>query len=131
MLPASHRMRTREDFTRAVRLGRRAGRPLLAVHLLLPEAGPVSSALPPARIGLVVSRAVGGAVVRTRVKRRLRHELRARLERVPDGSRLVVRATPLAATATSAELGADLERALDRALAAGPRTRRSRTEVAR
>jgi ribonuclease P protein component len=115
VLPAPHRMRHREDFTRAVRRGRRAGRPLLAVHLLAPEAGGADECSP-ALVGLVVSRAVGPAVTRTRVKRRLRHLAAQRLQRLSPGSLLVVRANPPSATATSAELGGDLDRALDRAL---------------
>ncbi len=76
----------------------------------------------PALAGLVVSKAVGGAVVRTRVKRRLRHLLAARASGLPPGSRLVVRANPSAAGASSADLGADL----DRALAAASRPARGR-----
>jgi len=120
VLPAPHRMRRRDDFARAVRRGRRAGRPLLAVHLLSTEADPSVEALPPARVGLVVSRAVGPAVVRTTVKRRLRHLMADRLPRLAAGSLLVVRANPAAATASSAQLGADLDRALDRALDRSP-----------
>lgn len=50
--------------------------------------------LVPARAGVVVGRNVGGAVVRSRVKRRLREVLRARLEELPDGSLTVIRALP-------------------------------------
>ena len=123
MLPAPHRMRHREDFTRAVRRGRRAGRPLLAVHLLAPAArldvtaeATATSAAAPALVGLVVSRAVGPAVTRTRVKRRLRHLTAQRLDRLRPGALLVVRANPASADASSAALGADLDRALDRVL---------------
>jgi ribonuclease P protein component len=70
----------------------------------------------PARVGLVVSKAVGGAVVRNTVKRRLRHLTRERLSLLPGSAVLVVRALPPAASATYAELGADLDRALTRAL---------------
>lgn len=56
-------------------------------------------------------------MTRTRVKRRLRHLAAARLARLAPGSLLVVRANPAAATATSAELGDDLDRALARVLA--------------
>jgi len=63
-----------------------------------------------------VSRAVGGSVVRHAVARRLRHLVRPRLESLPAGSRLVVRALPPAASATSAALGTDLDAALERAL---------------
>ena len=63
-----------------------------------------------------MSKAVGGSVVRHAVARRLRHVVAPRLERLPAGSRLVVRALPPAATATSAALAADLDQALERAL---------------
>jgi len=71
-----------------------------------------------ARVGFVVSKAVGGAVVRTRVKRRLRAVLAQRLERLPAGSLLVVRANPAAAEATSAELARSVDRVLERVLPA-------------
>jgi ribonuclease P protein component len=61
------------------------------------------------RAGLVVSKAVGGSVVRHRVSRRLRHLLAPRLGELPPGAMVVVRALPLAADATSAELGDDLD----------------------
>ncbi|WP_407652629.1 ribonuclease P protein component [Amycolatopsis cynarae] len=66
------------------------------------------------RAGFVVSKAVGNSVVRHRVSRRLRHLVAARLGTVPPGSSLVIRALPPAATASSAELGADLDAALRR-----------------
>jgi ribonuclease P protein component len=69
---------------------------------------------PPARAGFVVGRVVGGSVVRHRTIRRLRHLIRDRLGRLPEGSLLVVRALPPAATADSAALGRDLDAGLDR-----------------
>jgi len=66
------------------------------------------------RVGFVVSKAVGNSVVRHRVVRRLRHVVRARLGTVRPGCTLVVRALPSAATAASAELGADLDSAFRR-----------------
>ncbi|MGY2876945.1 ribonuclease P protein component [Marmoricola sp. URHA0025 HA25] len=71
-------------------------------------------AAPPARVGFVVSRAVGGAVVRNRVKRRLRHLMRERVAAVPSGSLLVVRAQPAAAEASHRDLGDALDRCLRR-----------------
>lgn len=68
------------------------------------------------RVGFVVSRAVGGSVVRHTVTRRLRHLVRARLGALPAGSSVVVRALPGAATASSQQLGADLDAALERAV---------------
>ena len=107
MLSREHRLRRSAEFSDVVRRGRRAGRPLLTVHLL-------AGGEPPARAGLVVSKAVGGSVVRSRVSRRLRHQLRAVLPALPVDARVVVRAAPAAATADSAALGADLRRALAR-----------------
>lgn len=68
----------------------------------------------PARVGFVVSKAVGNAVVRNATKRRLRHAVGQRLSRIAPGTDLVVRANPAAAHATSAELGAELDAGLDR-----------------
>jgi len=68
-----------------------------------------------------VSKAVGGSVVRHAVARRLRHLVRPRLASLPAGSRLVVRALPNSATATSAQLEVDLDAALERALRASAR----------
>jgi len=96
------------------------------VHYLAPpepaeqtaSSGPVTV---PAQVGFVVGRAVGGSVQRHRVVRQLRHLVRDRLDRLPAGSRLVVRAQPLAAGRGSAELGRDLDAALARLLAGAVR----------
>lgn len=111
-------MRRSADFTAAVRDGSRTGRPRLVVHLL----APTERAEPgPSMAGFVVSKAIGGAVVRNRVKRRLRHLVGSRLAQLPAGSRLVVRALPASAVASATELAQDLDAALARAI-----TRRSR-----
>lgn len=88
----------------------------MTVHLRPPSGGEAR----PARAGFVVSKAVGGSVVRTRVKRRLRHLVRDRLGSLPTGSTLVVRAAPAAADASSAELARDLDRCLARVLEPRP-----------
>ena len=110
MLSAPNRMHHRGEFTAAVRGGRRAGRPAVVGHLTR------TPAPEPARVGLVVSRAVGPSVVRNRVKRRLRHLLRDRVGRLPAGALLVVRANPPSATRSSAELARDLDGVLARLL---------------
>ncbi len=118
MLPPERRLVRRTDFAEVVRRGRRAGRPLLTVHLSLPAAESADAGTArPARAGLVVSKAVGGSVVRSRVSRRLRHLLLDRLPALPDGARLVVRAAPPSADADSLALGRDLDAALARAVA--------------
>lgn len=118
MLPSENRLRRRQDFATAVRRGRRAGRPLLVVHLRQDATDPhvPGGSTPPARAGFVVSKAVGGAVQRNRVKRRLRHLVRARLDLLPPGSLVVVRALPEAGSADHAQLALDLDAALTRLL---------------
>ena len=51
------------------------------------------------RVGFVVGKAVGNAVTRNRVRRRLRHLAAAELSGTPDRVSVVVRALPRAATA--------------------------------
>jgi len=111
-------MRRSDDFARAVRRGRRTGRGSLVVHYLPPEPAPVvaqGAVAAPAGplVGFVVGRAVGGSVQRHRVTRQLRHLVRARLDRLPGGSRTVVRALPAANRRPAAALAADLDAALD------------------
>ena len=107
MLPAPNRLRQRADFMSAVRSsgGLRAGSVLMVVH-----AHPTGTraGLPP-RVGFVVSKAVGGAVVRNRTKRRLRAIVADRLTGIPTGLDLVVRANPPAAAATYGELAGALD----------------------
>jgi ribonuclease P protein component len=113
-LAATHRLRRRSDFAATIRGGRRAARGALVVHLDDSAPAQAERTAPP-RAGFVVSRAVGGAVQRNRVKRRLRHLVRARIDNLPPGAMLVVRALPAAAERSYAELGADLDGAIARA----------------
>jgi ribonuclease P protein component len=110
-------MRRPEDFRQVVRTGRRAGGSVLAGHLLLAagSSGAVRSG-DPAKVGFIVSRAVGSAVVRNRVKRRLRELMRRRVASLPGGSLLVLRAHPAAAGACQADLAADLDLVIGRLL---------------
>ncbi|HEY0239149.1 MAG TPA: ribonuclease P protein component [Friedmanniella sp.] len=100
MLPRTARLHESADFRRVTRSGVRSGRPTLVVH----AAGGSSS---PSRVGFVVSKAVGNAVVRNRVKRRLRALAGEQLAAFPLGRDVVVRALPAAST-TPARLEGDL-----------------------
>ncbi|MEV8436304.1 ribonuclease P protein component [Actinosynnema sp. NPDC051121] len=137
MLPAAHRLTRSQDFGLVVRRGRRAGRSRLVVHVLTPAASngvpaerrtpaapdgasaeqrTVQPTLDPSKVGFVVSKAVGNSVVRHRVSRKLRHLVRDRLDSLPPGTSLVVRALAPSADADSAELGRDLDAALHKVL---------------
>jgi ribonuclease P protein component len=105
VLPRLLRMHNSKDFRRTTRRGLRASRPTLIVHAVhAPEdvasKDPVGRSGP--RIGFVVSGAVGNAVTRNRVKRRLRHLAAAHVADTPVGMDrridIVVRALPRAAT---------------------------------
>lgn len=113
-------MRRSADYQQTVRRGARGGRDTLVVHLA------TSTDPGPPAVGLVVSRAVGNAVTRNRVKRRLRALVTDRLGTIPEGARVVVRAQPPAAGATFAELGHDLDGAMSTALRRGVRRPKDR-----
>ncbi|MCW2937129.1 MAG: ribonuclease protein component [Actinomycetia bacterium] len=122
MLPSEHRMRRRDEFTLAVRRGRRAGRPNLVLHLLS-GADPQADIKAAPVAGFIVAKTVGNAVVRNKVRRRLRHIVRAHVHRLPAGSLLVVRANPRAATAHHDELVEDFEAGIQRLLGPDGATR--------
>jgi ribonuclease P protein component len=111
VLPRTARLHESADFRRVTRSGVRAGRPTLVVHA-------TTGAVPHSRVGFVVSKAVGGAVVRNRVKRRLRHLVAAELGSTPAGAAshdVVVRALP-ASAASPDRVPADLASAWSQAM---------------
>lgn len=108
MLSAEHRLTESALFASAVRHGQRVGGRNLVMHLQSRESGQ------PALVGFVVSKAVGNAVVRNKVKRRLRALLAQRVTALSPGSLLVVRALPASADAGFITLADDVERALER-----------------
>ncbi|WP_083913973.1 ribonuclease P protein component [Nocardia concava] len=108
MLPEPYRLHRRIDFSRTVRQGRRIGRRDLVVHVLLHDEQ-ASGSTPDIRVGgprfgLIVSKAVGPAVTRHRVARRLRHICATLTAELPAGADIVIRALPGAADAPSDEL---------------------------
>jgi len=111
VLSEANRLRSSRSFSAAVRHGRRAGTRTLVLHLS------VTTADSGGQVGFVVSKAVGHAVTRNLVKRRLRHLTRERLDALPGPAVLVVRALPAAASAGYDELGRDFDRALGRLVA--------------
>jgi ribonuclease P protein component len=109
VLPAERRVRRREEFTTVVRDGRRVAGDGLVVHLVT-EPGEHAP-----RAGFIVGRAAGPAVLRNRLRRRLRHLVADRLDRFPAGTLLVVRVTARAAELRAAEFARTAVALLDRA----------------
>ncbi|MBS4101783.1 ribonuclease P protein component [Tsukamurella paurometabola] len=127
MLPARHRMSSSRDFAAAVKGGRRVGRRSIVVHVATPtnqspvpapEGGPglvvstVDPVTPAPRVGLIVSKAVGNAVIRHSVARRLRAAAAAVAGELDDGALVVVRALRAAADDDANELTAQLRSGL-------------------
>jgi ribonuclease P protein component len=103
------RLRSPADFRRVREVARRGwSHPLLVLYVAANELGCT-------RVGITVSGRVGKAVVRNRVRRRLREALGARYDRLPAASDVVVGARPASATASWPELCAALDSLLSRA----------------
>ena len=109
MLPARHRMTRSTEFSSTVSQGVRSAHPDLVLHAARDDADDTGP-----RIGLVVAKSVGNAVVRHRVSRRLRHVCRVLLDDLDGSDRLVVRALPTAGHAISPKLEGQLRDALAR-----------------
>ena len=96
------------EFERVYRQGRSKANRYLVLYAFPREEG--SDGGP--RLGLSVSRRVGGAVDRTRVKRVLREAFWQEAERLPDGSDYVVVARPDAKGLTEREGEGGIRRSL-------------------
>ncbi|TLM73730.1 ribonuclease P protein component [Pseudarthrobacter sp. NamB4] len=107
MLATRNRLRTAADFSTTVRSGVRNGRRNVVLYTA------AIAADEPSRIGFIVSKSVGNAVVRNLVKRRLREAGAASLREYGTGFAIVVRALPASATASWDQLLSDYNAALE------------------
>ena len=107
MLATRNRLRTSTDFSTTVRSGVRNGRRNVVLYT-----APIG-ADEPSRIGFIVSKSVGNAVVRNLVKRRLREVGASSLQHYGSGFAMVVRALPAAAGASFEQLRSDYDAALE------------------
>jgi ribonuclease P protein component len=100
-------MRDGDEFRRTIRRGAAASTDTVVTHVRVVDGVGV-------HVGLVVGKKIGDAVTRNRVKRRIRHAVRPELDRLPPGTRVVVRALP--AAAARRDLAADVVGSLHRAV---------------
>lgn len=107
MLATRNRLRTSTDFSTTVRSGVRNGRRNVVLYTA------ALAADQPSRIGFIVSKSVGNAVVRNLVKRRLREAGALSLQKYGSGYSIVVRALPAAADASWDQLLSDYDAALE------------------
>jgi ribonuclease P protein component len=107
--PASRRLKLSREFARVRSEGRTFRGGLLLLGIL--DLGDASEF----RVGLVTSKRVGGAVVRNRLRRRLREIVRCHQHEMRKGVWLVVVTRPAAAGATFATLQAEWLRLAQRA----------------
>lgn len=110
MLPAQNRMTRSTEFGATVSRGTRAAQPDLVVYTLRSD----QTGDPGPRVGLIVSKAVGNAVQRHRVSRRLRHAARAVLDDLDPSDWMVIRALPRSREAITPRLEQELRTALQR-----------------
>jgi ribonuclease P protein component len=103
MLPRYLRLRHSLDFQKIRQQGKRWRDGVLTVNLL-------PNSLAHNRFGVIVSRQVGKAVSRNRVKRRLRAVLQRWIPRLKTGYDVIVIAHPASSAMTSQELEEALER---------------------
>jgi ribonuclease P protein component len=102
------RLRSSAEFARVRAAGHAVAHPLLVLTVLPNELGH-------SRLGITVSRRVGTAVVRNRVRRRLREAMRTRYAQLLGGHDMVLVARPAAARASWTELNEAVDRVLTRA----------------
>jgi len=85
MLATANRLRSREDFQKVTRSGRRVRSNTLTGFILSTNRNE------PARFGFQVSKRIGGSVQRHRVLRQLRHLTSPWVMRTPDSTLVVIR----------------------------------------
>ncbi|MBX3094608.1 MAG: ribonuclease P protein component [Cryobacterium sp.] len=108
MLARANRLLTADDIRNTMRRGRRVSGSASIVHIVVGETDR------PPRCGFVVSKKVGNAVTRNRVRRRLRAICRDVVSELAPGTDVVIRALPESAHSTWASLQGEISAALSR-----------------
>jgi len=110
--PREARLVRRGEFDAVYRAGKRRSSSHFTVFFRANE-------LPQSRLGVSINKALGGAVVRNRIRRRLREIVRCHRMEIPAGWDIVIHPKSAVAKAPFAALTADLLRLLQSAAQAG------------
>ena len=87
MLPNNLRIKNSAEFAQVTRSGRRITSDSLTGYLYSSDSNQ------PAKLGLIVGKSVGNSVVRHRISRQIRHAVKKKINSLPNGTLLVVRAS--------------------------------------
>ena len=110
MLARANRIVRGDDYRAIVRRGRRVATDNAVIYRLSGSSAEV-------RFGFIVAKSVGNAVVRNRVRRRLKSIGHAHLEALPDKTDIVIRALPGSASASWSTLNSEIHEALSKGMA--------------
>jgi ribonuclease P protein component len=116
MLPKRHRLTRSRDFARARRAGRSAGTPLMSAYVFSTRSRDL-------RIGFSVSKRVGKATVRNRVRRLMREAVRLQVPTLYPGQDIVFIARPRAAAASCTQIAEAVSYLLQKTRAAATSVR--------
>src|SRR5206468_7886329 len=106
--PKSARILRSKDFRRVYDHGAKFSGPLFSAFCLR------NNGDEGVKVGFTCPRALGGAVVRNRIKRRVREAMRARLDRIGAGGEIVINPRLSAMTAPFGRLEQELEKLVQR-----------------
>jgi len=109
--PKSRRLLRHADFDRVYKKGQRHFATHMTVFYLRREDGGLQAQLPQFRVGFTVRKVLGGAVLRNRMRRRLREAVRLQAIQPPNGFDVVINPKPSLLTANFDELKAEIAKA--------------------
>lgn len=121
--PARLRIKQRREFLQVQRGGRKHHVRHFIVFVAPRKPAAEQAEVPPTRLGITVTRKIGNAVTRNRIKRLVREVFRLNRNRLPEGIDLVWVAKQQAAQASFADVLEDFEALARRTDLARPRER--------
>jgi ribonuclease P protein component len=126
------RLQRHSEFIKVLQKRRKVSSRDLVVHYFFREPignGDVKAGSAENRLGLAVSKAIGGAVVRNRVKRRFRVLAREFEYLLPSGTDIVMRALPSISAVRFSQIEHEVQTCFSRISQGAPTAERSRLQM--